>query len=162
VNASGQLTGRHVLLAFLGFFAVVFAVNGVFVYFATSSWTGLETENAYIRGLAYNRVLDAAEAQRALGWDVRLDVTGEGPRTAKVTAAFADAGGVPLDGLSVAAEFRRPATQGHDQAVTLNLVAPGEYGTTLDLPLAGNWDVRLVARQDEAERYVVKQRIWVE
>jgi len=160
--ARGQLTGRHVLMAFIGFFGVVFAVNGVFVYFATSSWTGLETENAYIRGLAYNRVLDAAATQRALGWDVRVEVASEGLGTTRVLATFTDASGIPLGGLLVAAEFRRPATENFDQAFTLNIVGAGEYGAAIDLPLAGNWDLRVVARRDEAEQYIVERRVWVE
>lgn len=161
MTGHGQITGRHVLFAFLGFFAVVFAVNGVFVYFATSTWTGLATDNAYVRGLAYNRVLEAAEAQRALGWNVRFEVAGTGLRAATISAHFSDADGAPLEDLAVNAEFRRPATEGYDHVVALTAVSPGEYGATVDLPLAGNWDVRLAARQGETEKYIVDQRAWI-
>ena len=42
-----RITGRMVLVGLLTFFGVVFAVNGVFVYFALDSWPGLTTEAAY-------------------------------------------------------------------------------------------------------------------
>jgi nitrogen fixation protein FixH len=162
MTRAGALTGRHVLLAVFGFFGVVFVVNGAFVYFATSSWTGLETNNAYIRGLAYNSVLDAAAAQRERGWDVSLEVAGPGPLTATVAATFADAAGRPLDGLSVTAAFRRPATEGHDLTIALDAGTPGEYGASVELPLAGNWDVRLTARERDVELYIVDRRVWIE
>ena len=33
-----RFTGRHALALFVGFFAVVFIVNGIFVWAATQSW----------------------------------------------------------------------------------------------------------------------------
>ena len=49
------------------------AVNGVFTYFALESFGGLETEQAYLKGLDYNRTLEAAAAQRERGWQVELE-----------------------------------------------------------------------------------------
>lgn len=67
------LSGRSVLFALLGFFAVVVAVNGVFIVYALRTHPGLSDANAYQAGLAYNRVLADVEAQRQLGWHVALD-----------------------------------------------------------------------------------------
>ncbi|MBL4602812.1 MAG: FixH family protein, partial [Emcibacteraceae bacterium] len=41
-------TGKRILAWFVGFFLVVFLANGIMTYFALSTWTGLETENAYV------------------------------------------------------------------------------------------------------------------
>ena len=64
-------TGRTVLTALLITFGIVFAVNGVFVYFAVSTWPGLSQSDAYEKGLRYNEVIRAAlaqpEAQRRYG-----------------------------------------------------------------------------------------------
>src|SRR5688572_2876208 len=68
------LRGGHVLAAFLAFFGVIFAVNGVFLYMALSTHTGLVAQEPYRKGLHYNDRIAAAERQQALGWtsDLRL------------------------------------------------------------------------------------------
>ena len=55
---------RWIPYAFLGFFAVVLLANGAMIWLAFATWTGLETEGAYQKGLAYNRTLAETEAQR--------------------------------------------------------------------------------------------------
>lgn len=159
--ARGELTGRHVLYAMIGFFGVVFLVNGVFVYFATSSWTGLETDNAYIRGLAYNRTLEAASAQDALGWGMQFDVAAPGKRSAVMTARFAHVDITPVERLQVEVEIRRPATDAEDRIVALEESEPGVFSGAVDLPYAGNWDMRMTARDERAELYVVERRVWI-
>jgi nitrogen fixation protein FixH len=160
-RAGGPLTGRHVLAALLGFFGVVLAVNGVFVYLALSSWTGLDTEDAYSRGLAYNDVLAAAEAQRALGWQVDVDIANSAPRTARIAFDARDGAGRAIDGLTVEAQIRRPASDAFDRSVPLAAAEPGSYLGEVTLPRAGNWDVRLVARDGGEVRYIVDQRAWI-
>ena len=51
--------------------------NGAMIWLAFATWTGLETEGAYQKGLAYNRTLEEAEAQAALGWQVDLELEQE-------------------------------------------------------------------------------------
>ena len=63
---------RWIPYAFVAFFGVVLLANGTMIGLAFATWTGLETEGAYQKGLAYNRVLDRARAQAALGWRVDL------------------------------------------------------------------------------------------
>ena len=58
-----RITGRMVLVGLLTLFGVVFAVNGVFVYFALDSWPGLATEAAYEQGLAHDQSLAEAAAR---------------------------------------------------------------------------------------------------
>ena len=45
------LTGKTVLIGFLAFFGLIFAVNGAFVYFALDSWPGLRYDSAAEAGL---------------------------------------------------------------------------------------------------------------
>ena len=54
------VTGRKALWVLLGFFGVILAVNATFVYLAVSSFSGLETDNAYVKGLNYNTTLSRA------------------------------------------------------------------------------------------------------
>ena len=66
-----ELTGKHVLFWFLGFFALVFAVNGALVKAATSTFGGVETSSSYKAGLMFKQDIAAAEQQDALNWRVR-------------------------------------------------------------------------------------------
>ena len=63
-----ELKGWHVLLIMLGFFGVMFAVNGVFLYHAITSFPGEDVKKSYVQGLNYNQTLSARASQADLGW----------------------------------------------------------------------------------------------
>ncbi len=144
--------------ALCGIFAVFLIANGVMVYFATRSWTGLATDNAYEKGLAYNEAIAAAETQAALGW--RVEVTaGLGADTAATAAttasaataataawvevAVADREGRPVVAEQVRARFVRPTHVGYDRDAVLTAYDAGRYRGEVELPLAGQWDLRV-------------------
>ena len=54
-KATRQVTGRIVLICFVAFFAVVAGVNAVMIRAAVSTFSGIETENPYQAGLAFER-----------------------------------------------------------------------------------------------------------
>ncbi|MGE5504588.1 MAG: FixH family protein [Actinomycetota bacterium] len=148
---------------FLGVFLVVVAVNGLLAYFATSTFTGLETENPYEKGLAYNENLALARAQQALGWTVESKaepVAGAGHR-AQLSVSYRDRNGKPVDGLNVRATLLRPTTKGYDSDTTLMATGPGTYGAVVDLPLAGVWDMDVVALGKDAS-YQFERRFVVQ
>ncbi|MEO1305623.1 MAG: FixH family protein, partial [Pseudomonadota bacterium] len=62
------LKGWHVLLIMLGFFGIMFAVNGVFLYHAITSFPGEDIKKSYVQGLNYNDTLAVRAAQAELGW----------------------------------------------------------------------------------------------
>lgn len=152
---------------FVGGFMVVVGVNAALAYFATSTFNGLETRNAYEKGRLYNQTLAAEEAQKALGWTFDLTATavpdrtpGAGyPTTLVLDAVGSDGAG--LEGLSVAAEVRRPGQAGMDQDITFLRRDAGRYGTVVTLPKPGNWEVRLVARRGD-DVYQHTQRFFVQ
>lgn len=132
---------------FVGAFLVVIGVNGSLAYFATTTFTGLETDGAYDKGLAYNQNLALARAQAELGWTVDTTVepaAAPAPR-AEVTIAYRDRDGRPVDGLDVRARMVRPTASGHDHDVALPAKGAGIYGAVLDLPLTGVWDMDVAA-----------------
>lgn len=139
---------------FVAAMGVVVLVNGVMVAFALGTWTGLETEGHYEKGLAYNRTLAAARAQAERGWrvDFALDaVTADGDtRTATLSATFAEADGTLLTGLDARAVILRPTREGHDQEVPLAAAGNGVYRAVVTFPLPGQWDVRIHAYRDDA------------
>lgn len=132
---------------FVGMFLVVIGVNMTLAYFATSTFTGLETEGAYDKGLAYNKNLAMAQAQADLGWSVDTTaepVAGAVPKVA-LTVTYKDRDGKPVEGLEVSANVMRPTTAGYDHAITLQPKGKGAYGLVHDLPLKGVWDLDLTA-----------------
>lgn len=127
------------VVAFLG---VVILVNGVLVYFAASSYTGLQTENHYTKGLEYNRVLAAERAQQALGWTVTIRFDQTDALRGRVTAEARDSSGAPLVGASVTARLVRPTQAGHDLRLALSAESGGIYAAEVALPLPGQWDIQ--------------------
>lgn len=150
--------GRAIPWLFAGFFGVVIAANAVMVYLAVSSFTGLQTEDHYLRGLAYNRVLEADRAQRALGWQVAVDFRPTGARRGRIVAEARDAAGTPLADAVVVAHLVRPAASGHDMDVILTAGPEGTHAAEVELPLPGLWELqtRIVHRSGV---YRLAQRI---
>ena len=69
-SPKGELTGRAVLIWFIAFFGVVFAVNGVLVQAATSTFGGVETSSSYKAGLMFEQEVARADRQGARHWQV--------------------------------------------------------------------------------------------
>lgn len=159
------LAGRHVLAGMVGFFAIVFAVNGVLLYKALATHSGLVAQEPYRKGLNYNDRVVADERQRALGWtdEVVLDGTGV------VTMTVSDALGRPVTGLDVSGYLGRPSTTQHDRQLRLSETAPGRYTAAAGGAEAGAWLLALEARvasgPDGAATgepvYRLKRRLWL-
>jgi nitrogen fixation protein FixH len=139
-----------IFVAAMGF---VFVINGIMVTIALSTWTGLETEGHYQKGLAYNQNLNAAKAQQALGWQLKIDalpiVSSGSTREVDMVARFTGPDGTPLNGLDVTVFFLRPTHEGFDREAVLTENEPGQYSARLSLPLAGQWNARIHAFRGE-------------
>ncbi|MBL8709318.1 MAG: FixH family protein [Rhodospirillaceae bacterium] len=129
---------------FVGAMLLVIAVNGVMVYFATSTFPGLDTDKAYVHGLAYNETLQEAAASAALGWQANLTVA-RGAGMDQVTVDVIDQSGQPVSGLHLVGDLLRTTTTALDQHVTFSAVVDhaGRYRADIDLPARGLWEVRL-------------------
>ncbi len=68
------LNGRHVLLTFIAFFVIVFAVNGFMIYQAVSTFGGVDNADAYREGLAYNQRIARDAEQSLQGWQDEIDI----------------------------------------------------------------------------------------
>jgi nitrogen fixation protein FixH len=137
--------GRWVPYAFVGFFGVVLVANSIMLYIAFSTWTGLAADQAYDRGIRYNEELAAASAQDALGWTADYAFTDMGDRHVRVALALATETGVPVEGGVVSAKFVRPTHYGHDFTIRLESDREGGFVGEAELPLSGQWEVRLTA-----------------
>lgn len=122
-------------------FVLVFLVNGTLIYFAVSSFTGLQTEGHYQRGLDYNEVLADERNQGLLGWSVGIDFQETDGGHARLSVRAADGAGKPLNDAGVTARLVRPVQAGHDMDVTLAAAGDGLYAAEVQLPLRGQWDI---------------------
>ncbi|MBF0622218.1 MAG: FixH family protein [Magnetococcales bacterium] len=131
-------------VAIILFFVVVFIANFALVYLAQSSWTGLTTENHYEKGLAYNDVIAAQQAQNAMEWHVDLVVKPlEANRDERLVIRILDRQDMPVTGVEVDGVLFRPVPSGYDKPLKLVEQDAGVYATDLKIDLAGNWDVKL-------------------
>lgn len=148
-------------MTFLGGFLVIVAVNGLMIWLAIDTFTGVATERHYEKGLAYNEALAAAEAQAELGWVGEVSFEGNGPGAGRLILELRDSAGRAVAGARVSALFQRPSRGGHDRATDLSELAPGRYEARVALGDPGNWVVRLEAHLGAA-RYQLTRRLNVE
>jgi len=162
VRAGGerQWTGRTTLFALLAFFGVVFAANGVFIYFASASWNGLSTEDAYRKGISYNRTIDRAAAQKALGWKTAVALETAGANTQRLTLNLRDRADRPIDARTVTATLRRPLSAGGDIETALDWVGAGQYAAQLALSYRGQWEVSIEVARGGDLPYLIEARLW--
>jgi nitrogen fixation protein FixH len=155
-----MLKGRHVLLTLIGFFAVIFAVNGIMVYKAESTFGGLDTDDPYRKGLDYNERIAAAEAQAKLGWRDSLSYV---PETRRLRVSLIDKAGGAISGLEVSAQIQRPATNRFDREIVLEQTGPGIYEAEAAGLGPGGWTVDLTARSsdEDAALYEARRRLWI-
>lgn len=147
VSAERPFTGTRMLVWMVGFFAVIFAANAVLIYYALTSFPGLEVASAYKAGQQYAAEVDAARVQAARHWsvDVKAEPVEGG---AAVTATFLGADGQPERGLTVTAEMQHPTASGHDRKVDLVEAAGGSYAATVPEVGSGRWLLVLEASRD--------------
>lgn len=132
------LKGWHVLIIMLSFFGIMFAVNGVFLYHAITSFPGEHVKKSYVQGLNYNDTLAARAAQAELGWQVEAGLQGHA-----IIVRLRDADDLPLSNLSVIGELRRSATRTADQALVFRLSDAGEFRADVPGLEPGQWDLHV-------------------
>ena len=145
-------SGKFILICFLAFFSVVTIVNSVFIYIAIHTNTGVVTENAYEKGLAYNKVLAAARAQPTFKDSLTY-------KDGKLKWQVADQIGAPVKGGKATAFLIRPIKEGSDFSLTLNETSPGNYEGRADFPEQGLWSARLDMQWNKEQYQTVQDFI---
>lgn len=152
--------GRWIPWIFVAGFGVVVAVNAIMIYIAATTWTGITTNRSYDKGLTYNRNLEAAARQEALGWQVAIETTTDGEREGSLKVSLADAEGAPLERAQLTATFERPTHEGYDFALELAPAGGGIYAARFTVPLDGVWDLRIVVTHGH-DLLVESQRLFL-
>jgi nitrogen fixation protein FixH len=161
---AGKISGRSFLIGLALFFSTIFLANGIMVYYALTTFDGVETDNAYRKGRAYNHVLEADAAQAALGWQIAISSIpsyANGTVVLNITVTLSDATGTGLDMPEMLITFWRPTVQGMDVTTSLTLQGEGEYVGQLVLANAGNWIARINATPPGGQPFVYEERMFV-
>ncbi len=148
------ITGWHMLAGFAAFFGVIIAVNFYMASLARSTFGGVVVENSYVASQNFNKWLDEAEREKALGW------TAEATRTADGRIAVS-LSGAPAQGLALGAHARHPLGRLPDQDLTFRREADGRFVSEQALP-AGRWRLRIEAKADThggAQRWRTEQDV---
>lgn len=149
---------RHIPWLFVAGFAIVVAVNGVMIWFAVGSFSGLYTSKPRDRGLRYNEVVAAQQARDTLGW--RIEATWRS-RSDRLELVLTDRAGAPLDGARVTVELVRPTEKRPPLGVTMATVDAGRHAGYVALPARGNWDLDIVVERD-GQRFAQTRRMFLE
>jgi nitrogen fixation protein FixH len=152
--AGFRIRGWHVLAGVSLFFAIVIAVDVVFVMAAYRTFPGQSAKNPYEAGLAYNQTLARRAAEAQLGWTGQAEALADG----LVRLELKDAAGRPLPGLLVRGELQRPATSQGKVEAAFRETAPGIYlAKTTAGP--GAWDLSALARDGRGRELEVASRL---
>lgn len=154
-NVKPKKSDKYIPYYFVAFFIFLALADGMFVYLATSTHTGVVKEQAYEKGLDYNQVVAAKAAQDKLGWESTI-IYDKGI----IVASLLDNDKQPLQA-EVQLFLQRPTQDGEDFTLPLNPNADGTYGAAVTFPAKGQWDVTFVGKRGE-NSYQKRQRIIVE
>jgi nitrogen fixation protein FixH len=154
------LRGRHVLLGLVAFFGLIFLVNGIFIYYALTTFGGGDTINPYLKGLDYNETIAEAARDAELGWQAQL---GYAAGSGRLVVSLADKDGRPVSGLHFNGTIGRPITDREDLSASFNEAESGAYAAMVRLA-PGQWIVQL--HSEELSRagdpvFRLKQRVFV-
>jgi nitrogen fixation protein FixH len=137
-------------------------MNGVLIYWAVATNSGLVAVEPYRKGLHYNQRIAADEQQRQLGWSEKVTLTQGGHLTLTLT----DKAGQPVVGLKVETVLGRPATNRQDIRTAMVEVSPGRYEAHTAALDAGAWLISVEARDESgaasgAPTYRIRRRVWL-
>jgi nitrogen fixation protein FixH len=154
------LTGRSVLMMLLAFFGIMLLANFIMARQAVKTFSGLDADNPYDSGLAYNKEVAAAKVQAALAWSVDLTQTA-GSGATQLTATVKDKEGQPVSGLDVTMRFIYPSTRKFDREVAAVAVADGVYSGSAEL-IGGKWDVEVDLKRNGERQFRSRNAIIIE
>jgi nitrogen fixation protein FixH len=152
-----QLSGRQFLFGLIGAFAVVFAVNGLFIYLALDTFSGLDIDNSFVQGISFEE-----EIQEAHEWKVEIDPTDLGKNVVRINVEIARVDGRPASPYSMDAEVRRAVAANNDQDITLTETTPRHYVGEVALAGRGQWQIRVRGRnEDKAILFRADKRLYL-
>lgn len=150
------ITGRTVLLYFVSFFGIIFAMNFYMVRVAISSFSGVETESAYKAGLSFKNDVAAAHAQDARHWKVEASL--QRGEASGMIITVRDAQGQALTGLTPEVRLAHPTDKRRDVPLEVVELTPGQFKSLTPAP-EGQWDLVIYLKRETETVFRSKSRI---
>ncbi len=155
-----ELTGKHVLMAICGFFAVIFLANGVFLTLAIRSYPGEYEKKSYLQGKNYNALLRQRQTQAALGWNVSIEQFDVSDKGSSLMLKFSRQDGTPLSALMVEGSLSRPTDNHADQLASFEeTTTAGLYRATFDELAQGQWRLEAEAVDGTGRQFEVATKV---
>jgi nitrogen fixation protein FixH len=153
-----ELTGRHVLTILIVGFGIVFAVNGLFTWYAIGSFPGIEEDQTYRRGIDFNDQIARSRALQDLGWTMAANLDSD----RLLTLRFTDRNGAPLVVEDVSAVLFHPTAERDDLLLDLQPAGRGSLaGSLVDIP-KGQRELRISAVGPNGQPIEFRRRLWIE
>lgn len=142
---------------FIAFIVVYVSLDSIFIYLSRNSYNGIVTDNAYEKGTNYNDVIKRNEAQKELGWigELVYEIVNETAIELKFT--LLDKEHRPISKARVEAFIMRPVTDRFDKKVIFKETSTGTYIKKVEMPLKGQWEIKLKAYVDDKEYFLNKR-----
>jgi nitrogen fixation protein FixH len=137
------LTGRGVLLWFIGFFGIIFATNAYFITVAVKTFRGEDEQLPYLQGVEYNDTLAHRALQKKLGWQASISAVRHPDGSVRVSVVLRQPDGKAPPAERLSGELRHPSDENRDQALHLMSEGSGAYHADLPKVSRGIWDVVL-------------------
>jgi nitrogen fixation protein FixH len=154
-----KLTGGMVLAGLIAFFGVIFAVNGVLVHEALSTFAGLETESSYRAGQTFEHDVAMAKAQDERHWQVDAALLPANAGATLIDIRARDAAGAALSGMDATVTLERPTDRRLDHAVAVRQDAPGHFRGSADNVPAGQWDLVIELTREGEQQFRSVNRV---
>jgi nitrogen fixation protein FixH len=153
--------GYHVLTTLVATFAVVLAVNVLFIVKAYTTFSGEDQQKPYLQGIEYNDTLDRRARQARLGWKATIGAIRIGQGSVRIVASLANRSGAPVENVSLGVLLKHPSDAAKDREIRLIQAKAGVYEGAATGVQAGAWDLILIARDAPATPFEAERRIWL-
>jgi nitrogen fixation protein FixH len=153
-----ELTGKYVLICFVGFFALVFTVNAVMLKAAMSTFGGVETTSSYKAGLMFGQDVARAGRQDALHWQVNGKLSRDGAGNAILDISVRDPNGLAVNGLAAHARLAHPADERRDHLIALNDASAGRFHGMTQAE-SGQWDLIVDLYKNDVRVFRSRSRV---
>lgn len=152
-------TGKHVWVAIIIFFGIIFIANIAMVTVGIRSFPGEDIKQSYRMGIEYNQTIAKRNAQLATGWNADISIKDKNTVVLKLT----DRSGMVIRGLRVTGALKHLAETDKDFPLKFAQAANGTYIVPIDKALLGKqWVLITSAKQADGTTFDTRNEIWLE
>ncbi|MEM6682785.1 MAG: FixH family protein [Pseudomonadota bacterium] len=141
------MSGRTVLFALVGFFAVVIGVNALMATLAIGTFDGAVEDDAYRSGLDFNDRIASAKAQADMGWTASVNLTPD----REIEVFLKDAQSSPLARAQLTGLLWRQTARNMDAPLSFQEREPGQYVASIPIDSIGRYELRFTVRSAQTD-----------